>query len=191
MEALISQIAKCTVCADKLAHIPKPVVQLNPDAKIVIVGQAPGRKVHDSGIPWNDRSGETLRNWLGIDMNLFYNASQIALMGMGFCYPGKGKSGDLAPMPECARLWHPQVLPLFNSKLLILLIGQYAQQHYLKEKKQATLTATVKNYREYLPDYFVLPHPSPRNANWVKVNPWFEHEVLPQLKAIVKHKLFK
>lgn len=189
MDKLVKQISECSLCAGKLPHIPRPVVQLNENAKIVIIGQAPGRRVHETGIPWNDRSGDTLRTWLGIDKDVFYDSSKIALMGMGFCYPGKGKSGDLAPLPECARLWHPQVLPHFSGNPLIILVGQYAQQYYLKNNAQANLTATVKNYSEYLPVFFVLPHPSPRNGNWVKVNHWFTEEVLPQLKFKVAQAL--
>jgi uracil-DNA glycosylase len=153
----------------------------------VIIGQAPGKKVHETGIPWNDKSGDTLRKWLDVTEEVFYNPLNFSIMGMGFCYPGKGASGDLPPRPECAKLWHPQIMASFESKPLILLIGQYAQKHYLNNK--LSLTETVKNFKEYLPDYFVLPHPSPRNQNWVKVNPWFLDEVIPHLRSQVQERL--
>ncbi len=153
---------------------------------MVIIGQAPGTKVHNTSIPWNDPSGNLLRDWLGIDKDIFYNEEKIALIPMGFCYPGKGKSGDMPPRPECAPLWHEKLLKSMPHLELTILIGQYSQAHYLGNKREKNLTETVRNYREYLPSYLPLPHPSPRNRIWLKRNEWFEHEVLPTLRATVK-----
>jgi uracil-DNA glycosylase len=160
-------------------------VQLSTASKVIIVGQAPGRKVHETGIPWNDASGRTLRKWLGVDEDAFYDPAMFSIMAMGFCYPGKGISGDLAPRRECAPLWHPEILNRFESTPLILLIGQYAQKHYLGKACKSSLTETVASFEEYLPQYFPLPHPSPRNQNWLKVNPWFEERVLPRLREVI------
>ncbi len=167
MNNLHKEISACTVCASNLALGPRPVCAFHPKSKIVIIGQAPGSVVHRTGIPWDDKSGENLRKWMGIDVDTFYDASQIAIVPMGFCYPGKGKSGDLPPRKECAPLWHERIFELLEEVELTLLIGTYAQAYYLKGKKERTLTATVKNYEAYLPDYFVLPHPSPRNNIWM------------------------
>lgn len=153
----------------------------NPKSKIVIIGQAPGRKVHESGVPWDDKSGDNLRKWLGVTHEQFYDPTLFAVLPMGFCYPGTGKSGDLPPRPECAPQWHSKVLDHLKETELTLLIGQYAQEYYLQKSEQS-LTETVKNYEAYLPNYFVLPHPSPRNNIWMKKNPWFGDNVLPALK---------
>lgn len=189
MDTLSDRTKKCEVCRQHLPLGPRPVVQLGEEAKVLIVGQAPGRRVHETGIPWNDASGKTLRKWLDVQESVFYDPACFAIVPMGFCYPGKGPSGDLPPRPECADLWHPEILENFKSAPLILLIGQYAQRYYLKSRAKASLTATVKNYREFLPLYFPLPHPSPRNQNWVKVNPWFMDEVIPQLQMEIKNHL--
>jgi uracil-DNA glycosylase family 4 len=165
------------------------VVQLDPSSKVLIIGQAPGRRVHESGIPWNDASGQTLRKWLGVDDILFYDPLNFSIVPMSFCYPGKGKSGDLPPLAKCAPLWHSNILEQFISPPLILLIGQYAQKYYLKERSAPSLTETVKNYKSFLPKYFPLPHPSPRNQNWVKVNSWFMDEVVPDLRMMVRNAL--
>jgi uracil-DNA glycosylase family 4 len=191
MRTLIKNIAKCEVCLHALPHGVNPVVQLNANSKILIIGQAPGRKVHESGIPWKDKSGETLRKWLDVSEEQFYDSAVFSIMPMGFCYPGKGKSGDLAPRKECAPLWHAQVLKKFKSPPLILLIGQYAQRYYLHERSDENLTATVRNFKSCLPRYFPLPHPSPRNGNWVKVNKWFEKQVLPELRKQVLAAIMK
>ncbi len=157
-------------------------------ARILIIGQAPGKRVHETGIPWNDPSGDRLREWLQISEEDFYNPNHIAIIPMGFCYPGKGKSGDLPPRKECAPLWHPQLLPLLPNIELTLLIGQYAQQRYL-EKKPRTLTDTVKQWQTYLPSNIPLPHPSPRNRAWFANNPWFESEAIPELRYRVQQSL--
>lgn len=152
----------------------------------MIIGQAPGTKVHNTSIPWNDPSGDLLRIWLGIDKETFYNANMMALMPMGFCYPGKGKSGDLPPRPECAPLWHKKLLNSLPELELTILIGQYSQAYYLGNKRKENLTETVRNFKEYLPHYLPLPHPSPRNRIWLKRNEWFSEEVLPYLSDRVK-----
>ncbi|WP_256009879.1 uracil-DNA glycosylase family protein [Desertivirga xinjiangensis] len=188
---LFEKIIRCNLCQNFLAFEPRPVVQLNASSRVIIIGQAPGRKVHETGIPWNDASGKTLRSWLGITETEFYDPQLFSIMPMGFCYPGKGISGDLAPRRECAPLWHPQILEHFESKPLILLIGQYAQRYYLREKYRNGLTETVKHYADYLPQYFPLPHPSPRNQNWLKVNPWFAEEVIPALQTTIQSSLSK
>ena len=184
-KSLIEEIKKCTICAEYLPLGPRPVVSFHPDAKIIIIGQAPGTKVHASGIPWDDQSGKRLRSWLGVNDETFYNPAKFAIVPMGFCYPGKGKSGDLPPRPECAAQWHEPILKMLPKLELFLLIGQYAQGHYLKKQKKKTLTETVSHFEEYLPKYLPLPHPSPRNVFWFRRNPWFEEAVLPYLRARV------
>lgn len=185
LNPLLEQIRACTLCQEKLPLGPRPIISAHPKSKLVIIGQAPGSVVHKTGIPWDDKSGENLRNWMGISANDFYNEANIALLPMGFCYPGKGKSGDLPPIPACATTWHSMVLQQLPSVSLTLLIGSYAQHYYLRATKKSTLTKTVQAYKEYLPNYFVLPHPSPRNAIWQAKNPWFKTEVLPRLKEEV------
>lgn len=186
MNKLLNKIQQCEVCKEHLPLGPRPVVQLNGYSKIVIISQAPGRRVHETGIPWNDASGKKLKSWMNISDEIFYNPACISILPMGFCYPGKTVSGDLPPRLECAPLWHPQILKNFKSKPLILLIGQYAQRYYLKKNFKGSLTKTVGNYKEYLPTYFPLPHPSPRNQNWVKINSWFMKEVVPELQKRVQ-----
>lgn len=185
VEKLVNEIRACTVCASSLILGPRPIVSAHPESKIVIIGQAPGTVVHRTGVPWDDKSGENLRKWMGISSEDFYNKAKFAIIPMGFCYPGKGKSGDLPPRPECAPLWHQSLMQKLPNVELILLIGKYAQDYYLKEKSKRTLTETVRNYQEYLPEYFVLPHPSPRNNIWQAKNDWFPDEVLPILKQKV------
>ena len=183
MGSLLARIRDCQHCAEHLPHGVRPVVQFSTKARILIIGQAPGAKVHASGVPWKDASGNKLREWLGIDEETFYDASQVALVPMGFCYPGKGKSGDLPPRPECEPKWHSQILEKLPHIELTLLIGQFAQKHYLGKSVKANLTETVKSYRDYLPAYLPLPHPSPRNRHWLSKNDWFEKEVIPELRT--------
>ncbi len=191
MKELLSEIKQCTVCAQHLDLGPRPVVSGHIDSKIIIIGQAPGTKVHASGVPWDDASGKQLRKWLGVSDEDFYDAKKFAIVPMGFCYPGKGKSGDLPPRPECAPLWHDSLLAKMPNVKSIILIGMYAQQYYLKKSAKKTLTETVKNYKNYLPNYFALPHPSPRNRFWLTKNPWFDQEVLPKFRETIDSILSK
>lgn len=186
MKKLLKEIRQCTICSSALAHEPRPVLAADPKSKIIIIGQAPGSVVHSTGVPWDDKSGNNLRKWMDISKETFYDTSLISIIPMGFCYPGKGKSGDLAPRKECAPQWHNQLLNKLTDVQLILLIGKYAQDYYLGKKAQRNLTLTVQNYEDYLPEFFVLPHPSPRNNIWMKRNDWFAAEILPRLKGEVK-----
>ncbi len=179
---LLQEIRQCRVCEPHLEAGCRPVLEATSTSKIMIVGQAPGRVVHETGIGWNDKSGDNLRNWLGVDRVTFYDPSIFAIIPMGFCYPGTGKSGDLPPRKECAPLWHQQLLEQLPNIQLTILIGQYAQKAYLGKKRKKNLTETVSHFEEYLPTYFTLPHPSPRNNIWQKKNPWFKTNVLPHLK---------
>lgn len=185
MSNLLAQIRSCTHCAEDLPLGPRPVVRMSASSRILIVGQAPGTKVHASGIPWDDQSGRELRRWLDVDSETFYDTEVFGIMPMGFCYPGKGKGGDLPPKKACAPLWHSQALAQMPQIKLVLLIGQYAQQYYLADRRGATLTETVKSFRNYLPEFFPLVHPSPRNKLWQRRNPWFEEEVVPELRKVV------
>ena len=186
MQELLKNIRKCDICAEHLILGPRPVVSANNESKIVIIGQAPGTKVHASGVPWDDASGKQLRKWLQVSDEEFYDPKKFAIVPMGFCYPGKGKTGDLPPRPECAPQWHQSLFDKMPNLELMILIGMYAQNYYLKKTAKKTLTETVRNYKEYLPKYFVLPHPSPRNRFWLTNNPWFEEEVLPEFQNITR-----
>ena len=186
MQDLLINIRNCDVCAKNLILGPRPVVSAHVESKIIIIGQAPGTKVHASGIPWDDASGKQLRKWLNVSDEEFYDAKKFAIIPMGFCYPGKGRSGDLPPRTECAPLWHEPLLEIMPNVELIILIGMYAQNYYLKKEARKTLTETVSAYKEFLPRYFPLPHPSPRNRFWLTKNPWFEKEVLFELEMIVR-----
>ncbi len=188
---LLADVRACTICAEHLPLGPRPVLKAAQSSRILIVGQAPGTAVHKSGIPWDDPSGKRLRQWMNIKPEVFYDESKVAIMPMGFCYPGKGKSGDLPPRPECAPQWHNKLLEQLPNIELTLLIGQYAQGHYLGSKKKKTLTDTVKAYDEYLPHFIAMPHPSPRNIFWLKRNAWFEQDVVPYLQQRVQEILAK
>ena len=182
---LLADIRKCTLCAEHLPLGPNPVVRAAESARLLIVGQAPGTRVHESGIPWNDPSGERLRDWLAIGSDTFYDESQIAIVPMGFCYPGRGKGGDLPPRHECARTWHTRLLAQLPNLQLTLLVGQYAQRQYLPHW-YGNITENVRHFREALPaGFFPLPHPSPRNTLWLRQRPWFEDEVVPELRRQV------
>ena len=185
-ESLLAAIRACTVCSDSLAAGPRPIVQFSDRARIVIIGQAPGSKVHASGIPWNDDSGDRLRGWIGLSKDQFYDPARVALVPMGFCYPGKGRGGDLPPRPECAPLWHSQIMALLPAKRLTLLVGTYAQQAYLKLPKGAALAQTVRAFHAYGPNFFPLPHPAWRSMIWMKRNTWFERDILPALRSSVQ-----
>ncbi|MBV6645642.1 MAG: uracil-DNA glycosylase family protein [Cyclobacteriaceae bacterium] len=189
MSDLLRRILACDICKLHLPAGPRPIVQFSKLSRILIIGQAPGKRVHESGVPWDDPSGKRLRAWLQVNESLFYDKNQIALVPMGFCYPGKGKSGDLPPRTECYTTWHNELVSSLEHVQLTLLIGQYAQEAYLDNTDSNTLTETVRNFRNYLPAKIPLPHPSPRNNIWLKKNPWFEKELLPELRARVKSSL--
>jgi uracil-DNA glycosylase len=180
----LDRVRKCEICKEDLPLGPRPVVSIHPESRVLVVGQAPGTKVHATGIPWNDPSGDELRKWLGVDRETFYDPKLFGIMPMGFCYPGRGKGGDLPPRKECAPQWHEPLISHMPQVKLVLLIGSYAQSYYLLNRKQ-TLTETVRNFEEYLPAYFPLVHPSPRNRMWMRKNPWFEEEVIPVLRERV------
>ncbi|ODV11808.1 MAG: uracil-DNA glycosylase [Thiobacillus sp. SCN 64-317] len=182
---LLARARACAACAADLPHPPRPVILASPSAHLLIVGQAPGRRVHETGIPWNDPSGDRLREWLGLSREQFYDASRIAIIPTGLCYPGTVKGSDLPPRPECAPRWHPPFLQAMPQIGLTLLIGAYAQMYYLGKRRGRTLADTVQAWRDFGPDYFPLPHPSPRNRLWFKRHPWFEAEVLPALRERV------
>jgi len=180
----------CTLCADSLPLGPRPVFRGLPTAKLLIIGQAPGTKVHESGIPWNDRSGDVLRGWLAIEATEFYDEARIAILPMGLCYPGRdAHGGDRPPRPICAPTWHPVLRPLFPEIRLTLLVGMYAQAYYLKDSRKRTLTDTVAAWRTYGPGILPLPHPSWRTTAWQRRNAWFEAELLPELRRQVREAL--
>lgn len=185
LATLLRDIRACTVCAAHLPLGPRPVVRASVDARVLIVGQAPGARVHASGIPWDDASGKRLRQWLGVDDATFYDETRIALVPMGFCYPGKGRSGDNPPRPECAPLWFERLRSAMPRIELTVLIGQYAQRHVLGARRHASLTETVAAWREHGPSIVALPHPSPRNIAWFKRHPWFDDEIVPMLSERV------
>lgn len=184
-EELLADIQRCRLCAGYLPLGPRPVVQASPTARLLIAAQAPGRRVHDTGLPFNDPSGDRLRDWLGLDRHAFYDASRVAIVPMGFCYPGKGRSGDLPPRPECAPQWREPLLAQLVNVELTLVIGQYAQSWHLPGRPK-TLTETVRQWRRWLPDQVPMPHPSPRNTLWLRRNPWFETEVVPYVRQRVR-----
>jgi len=185
---LVSRVRACTLCRQKLPHEPRPVVQLSESSRILIVGQAPGRKVHETGVPFNDPSGDRLRQWMGIGRDAFYDESRVAILPMGFCFPGTGKAGDLPPLPECADTWREALLARLRHVELTLVIGQYAQAWHLPDNRRL-VTDNVQAWREYWPRLLPMPHPSPRNNLWLRRNPWFENEVLPRLQARVSQLL--
>ncbi len=189
IDAIKTQIRNCAVCAVHLAAGPRPIVQFSATARLVIIGQAPGRKVHESGVPWDDASGDRLREWTGLSPSEFYDADSVALVPMGFCYPGAGPSGDLPPRPECAPLWHGAVLGLLPPNHLTLLVGSYAQERYLPQTKRLSLTERVRNFAAFGPQFLPLPHPSWRSSGWMARNGWFETDVLPDLRAAVRQRL--
>lgn len=185
-DALLAEVRACTHCAAYLPLGPRPIVRGRPNARLLIISQAPGTKVHETGLSFNDRSGDRLREWLAIDRDTFYDESRVAVMGMGFCYPGRNaKGGDLPPRPECAPLWHPRLRPWFSDVRLTLLVGSYAIRYYLPESRRQPMSATLLRWREFLPEYFVLPHPSWRATLWERRNPWFLTEALPTLRRDV------
>lgn len=190
LATLVSEAKACRTCAGALDHDPRPVFSAHADAKLLLVGQAPGAKVHASGVPWADASGKRLRAWLGLDETTFYDPAQVAILPMGFCFPGTGKSGDLPPRPECAPQWMQPFIDRMPKIQLTLLIGMYAQRWFLAKDAKANLTKTVQAWQEYTErGYFVLPHPSPRNGIWLRRNPFFEAELVPLLQERVAEAL--
>lgn len=186
LEGLLVEVRKCRVCESSLPLGPRPVLQAGEAATILIVGQAPGVRVHNSGIPWDDASGERLRMWMGVNKDCFYDQNRTAIIPMGYCYPGRGNGGDLPPRKECAELWLNHLLEKLPHIELTLLIGLYAQRHFLGSRRKSTLTETVRAWREYAPEYLPLPHPSARNTPWFQRNPWFESELLPTLRERIE-----
>lgn len=184
LRLVLREVRNCQLCVSEIPE-PRPVLRAAASAKILIIGQAPGTKVHASGIPWNDASGKRLREWMAIDKETFYDESKIAIVPMGFCYPGKGNGGDLPPRPECAPAWHDKVISLLPNIKCTLLIGMYAQNYYL-DTEHENLTERVMSWREFAPEIFTLPHPSPRNQLWLRRNDWFEEETVPALQETIQ-----
>lgn len=185
LDDLLTQIRACRACAGSLGHEPRPFVAASATARLIIIGQAPGSKVHASGIGWDDDSGDRLRGWLGLDRDRFYDIGRVAQMPTGFCYPGKGDGGDLPPRPECAPLWHDRVLARLPARELTLLVGAYAQKRYLPRGFAPNMTEAVRRWRDAPPGLFPLPHPAWRSRLWMARNPWFEAQVLPALRRRV------
>jgi len=182
LQRLLTEVRACCVCAGALPLEPRPVIRCAASARLLIVGQAPGIRVHETGIPWNDPSGDRLRAWMDVDRETFYNESRIAIIPMSYCYPGRGPRGDNPPRKECAELWFPRLLAHLPKVRLTLLVGRYAQRHFLRDGAKRTLTETVRAWRDYLPEFIPLPHPSARNQYWLEKNPWFGAEVVPALR---------
>ncbi len=185
LQALLAEVRACRLCEAQLPLGPRPVLRAAATARLLIVGQAPGTRVHETGIPWNDPSGDRLRAWLAVDRATFYDESRIAIIPTGLCYPGKANGGDAPPRPECAPRWHPRLLERLPAIELVLLVGQYAQAYYLGPRRKATLAETVRAYPDYGRRFLPLPHPSPRNKLWLRRNAWFEAEVVPMLRRRV------
>ncbi|HXP12600.1 MAG TPA: uracil-DNA glycosylase family protein [Stellaceae bacterium] len=186
LDSLLAEVRACRLCAKHLPLGPRPVVRIMGSARILILSQAPGTRVHETGLNFNDRSGDRLREWLAMDRDTFYDLSRVAVLGMGFCYPGRdAKGGDLPPRPECAPLWHPRLLAELPQAELTLLVGSYAIDYYLPETRYPSMTETVRNWRDYLPRYWPLPHPSWRTTAWEQKNPWFKRRLLPELRRRV------
>ncbi|MEQ8697003.1 MAG: uracil-DNA glycosylase family protein [Bauldia litoralis] len=186
LDTLLDEIRGCRLCGEALPLGPRPVVRASATARLMIVGQAPGTKVHATGIPFNDPSGDRLRGWLGVDRDTFYDERRIVIAPMGFCYPGRlPRGGDAPPRPECAPAWHARLRALLPRVELTLLVGSYAQAWYLGDRRGRTLTETVSRWRDFLPEFLPTPHPSWRTIGWAKKNPWFEEEVLPELRRRV------
>lgn len=184
--SLKKSIKACQICKDFLPHSPNPIFAFNRKSRILIIGQAPGSVVNEKGVPFDDRSGETLRHWFGVTREQFYNPDNFAIVPMGFCYPGKGKSGDLPPRKECTEAWHTPILNSLKNQQLSVLIGTYAQKHYLGKRMERNLTETVKEFHNYIPHFFPIVHPSPLNFKWHTKNPWFMEEVVPILQYKIK-----
>jgi uracil-DNA glycosylase len=186
LDSLLKAVRGCRACEAHLPLGPRPVLRAGKTARILVVGQAPGVRVHTTGIPWGDPSGERLRAWMGVNTDIFYDESRIAIIPMGYCYPGRGNDGDMPPRRECASLWLDHLLAKLPQIELTLLIGQYAQRHFLASRRKPSLAETAKAWREYAPQYIPLPHPSPRNQPWFKRHAWFEEQLVPMLQSRIK-----
>jgi uracil-DNA glycosylase len=187
LDALLGDLRACEICAEHLPRGPRPVVRISETARILIIGQAPSTRVHETGLSWNDRSGDRLRDWLAIDRDTFYDVGKVAIMPMGFCYPGVDKNGgDKPPRKECAPEWHPALWPFLGAADIVLLVGGYAQKYYLDGARRMTVTDTVAAWRDFGPRFVPLPHPSWRNTAWLRRNPWFEEDLLPPLRRRVR-----
>lgn len=187
LKGLLREVRACVICEAELPFGPRPVVRLASSARLLIISQAPGKKVHETGIAWNDASGDRLRDWLGVDRSIFYDEARVAILPMGFCYPGVEKSGgDKPPRPECAPHWHARLLGHLPDVRLTLLVGQYAQRHYLRSIRKDSMTETVRAFPEYGPQFLPLPHPSWRSVAWMRKHPWFEQTVIPHLRSVVR-----
>jgi uracil-DNA glycosylase len=189
LEELLAEVAACRVCAPHLPLGARPILQIGAGARLLIAGQAPGRLVHQRGVPFDDGTGDALRAWLGIERAAFYDPGRVAILPIGLCYPGRGRGGDLPPRPECAPLWQARLRAQLPALRLTLLLGRHAQQHHLGARRKRSLTETVRTFRDYLPAHFPLPHPSPRNRPWLQRHPWFEQDVLPALRVEVARAL--
>lgn len=187
LRTLAAAVRSCRLCADHLPLGPRPVLRVSSTARLLIAGQAPGTKVHESGTPWNDASGNRLRDWLDLPKPVFYDDSKVAIIPQAFCYPGKGANGDLPPPPICQRTWHPRLHAAMPQIETYILAGRYAQAYHLGASRKRTLSETVAAWQEYAPKYFPLPHPSWHNNHWLKANPWFERDLVPVLRERVRH----
>jgi uracil-DNA glycosylase len=187
LKGLLHDVRACAICEARLPLGARPVLQLASSARLLIISQAPGRKVHETGIPWNDASGDRLRDWLKLDRQAFYDETRVAILPMGFCYPGAEQTGgDKPPCSECAPLWHARLLRHLPNVQLTLLVGQYAQRYYLRLRRKASMTETIRAFSEYGPEFFPLPHPSWRSAVWMRKHQWFEGTVIPNLRKVVR-----
>jgi uracil-DNA glycosylase len=187
LKRVLRDVRACRICEAQLPLGPRPVVQLASTARLLIVGQAPGSKVHRTGVPWDDASGDRLRDWLGLDRSTFYDDAKVAILPIGFCYPGAGKNGgDNPPRPECAPKWHGLLLKHLPDRQVTLLVGQYAHRYYLGAGRKTSMTETVRAFSQYRPQFFPLPHPSWRSVIWMRENPWFEKEIIPELRSTVQ-----
>lgn len=187
-DSLLAEVRACRLCAAHLPLGPRPIARLTPGIRLLIVGQAPGTIVHNTGLPWNDRSGDRLRAWMDMSREAFYDEARIGVIPVGLCYPGRAATGgDLPPRRECAPLWHPRLRAALPDVRLTLLVGSYAQAFYLGKRRKKTMTETVRAWRDYLPDVLPLPHPSWRTTRWERLNPWFEAELVPELRRLVGH----
>ena len=187
LKGLLREVRACAICEAELPFGPRPVVRLASSARLLIISQAPGKKVHETGIAWNDASGDRLRDWLGVDRSIFYDEARVAILPMGFCYPGVEEAGgDKPPRPECAPHWHARLLGHLPDVRLTLLVGQYAQRHYLRSTRKGSMTETVRAFPEYGPQFLPLPHPSWRSVAWMRKHPWFEQTIIPHLRSVVR-----